>query len=318
MPQPTPESLGSRYQVRAPGMGPAVTKELERSWQASAHYGRRAEVTRTEMVTETGTVRIWFRVIDGQDFTFLPGRFVGIEAKVGAFGYRRSPYCILSQPNAEGTFELLVRVVPDGPLSRYLGELRVGDTINFRGPTGRSMIPKEADTELILLATGVGISPFMSLASTLLAEGFDRPIRLYWGLRLEEDICLVEELEELVRAPGRFSYEISLSRPPPGWTGLRGRLTETVPPLIDSLGNKHFYLVGNGAMNREMFAALSDLGVPKQLVYEEHYFNPKHNPDPRTVEAIKRLFRANDLFSPSSHQEAGGWVVETKLWERRA
>jgi len=299
-------------------MGPAITKELERNWQASAHYGRRAEVTRTEMVTPTGTVRIGFGVVDGEDFTFLPGRFVGIEAKVGAYGYRRSPYCILSPPNAEGTFELLVRVVPDGPLSRYLGELRVGDIINFRGPTGRSMIPKEADTELILLATGVGISPFISLVSTLLGEGFDRPIRLYWGLRLQEDICLVDELEELVRAPGRFSYQISLSRPPSGWTGLRGRLTESVPPLIETLGDKHFYLVGNGAMNREMFAALSDLGVPKQLVYEEHYFNPKHVPDPRTVEAIKRRFRANDLFSPSSHHEAGGWVVETKLWQRRS
>jgi ferredoxin-NADP reductase len=318
LPRRISESLSNRYQARAPGMGPAVTEELERNWKASAHYGRRAEVTRTERVTETGTVRIWFRVIDGEDFSFLPGRFVGIEAKVAGFGYRRSPYCILSRPNDQGTFELLVRVVPDGPLSQYLGELQVGDVISFRGPTGRSMIPKDADTELILLATGVGISPFISLASTLLAEGFDRPIRLFWGLRLQEDICLLDELEELVRTPGRFSYQISLSRPPDGWTGLRGRLTESVPPLIDRLGDKQFYLVGNGAMNREMFAVLSDLGVAKQRVYEEHYFNPKHTPDPRTVEAIKRRFRANDLFSPSSHQAAGGWVVETKLWQRRS
>lgn len=300
-------------------MGPAITAELERNWKASAHYSRRAEVTRTERLTETGTVRLWFRVVDDEEFAFLPGRFVGIEAKVGGLGYRRSPYCILSRPNEERTFELLVRVVPDGPLSCYLGGLQPGDVINFRGPTGRSMIPKEADTELVLLATGVGISPFLSLASTLLADGFDRPIRLYWGLRLEEDVCLVEELEELVRGPGDFSYQISLSRPTEAWRGLRGRLTESVPPLLETLGDKHFYLVGNGAMNREMFAALSDLGVPKHLIYEEHYFNPTHVPDRRTVEAIRRRFTANDLFSPTSHQEAGGWVVETKLsWRRRS
>ncbi len=297
-------------------MGPRITEELERNWKASAHYNRRAEVTKTERLTETGTIRLSFRVVDDDDFGFLPGRFVGIEAKVGGLGYRRSPYCILSPPNDERTFELLIRVVPEGPLSGYLGALREGDVVRFRGPTGRSMIPKEEDTELVLLATGVGISPFVSLVSTLLDQGFERPIRLYWGLRLREDICLVDELEDLVRRSDTFSYQISLSRPPEGWTGLRGRLTESVPPLLETLGGKHFYLVGNGAMNREMFAVLSDLGVPKHLVYEEHYFNLKHTPDPRTLEAIRRRFVANDLFSPTSHQEAGGWIVETKLRHR--
>lgn len=282
------------------------------------HYDRAAVLTAYEPLTSTGTVRLTFDVLDDHPFVFRPGYFVGIRAEVGDLGARRSPYCIISPPDGSRSFQLLVRLVPEGPLSLYLAGLDVGDEINFRGPSGRSMIPRRESRELVLLATGVGIGPLLSLTTHLLSQGFDRPITLYWGLRLEEDICLVDELEELVRAPGRFSYEISLSRPPPGWSGLRGRLTESVPPLIDSLGNKHFYLVGNGAMNREMFAALSDLGVPKQLVYEEHYFNPRHNPDPRTVEAIKRRFRANDLFSPSSHQEAGGWVVETKLWQRRA
>jgi ferredoxin-NADP reductase len=290
-------------------MGPAITEELERNWKASAHYDRRAEVTSVEQLTATGTVRLGFRVIDDQEFTFHPGRFVGIEAMVAGIGYRRSPYCILSPPSAERAFELLVRVVPQGPLSCYLGSLRVGDVISFRGPTGRSMVPKEENTELVLLATGVGISPFVSLTSKLLDEGFERPIRLYWGLRLREDICLLDELDELARRSELFRYQISLSRPPAGWTGLRGRLTESVPPLLETLGDKHFYLVGNGAMNREMFAALSDLGVPKQLVYEEHYFNPKHVPDPATVEVIKGRFVANDLFSPSADQDADSWLT---------
>ena len=318
MPQRIPESLRNRYQARAPGMGPRITEELERNWQSSALYKRRAEVTRTEQLTATGTMRLSFRVTDDEEFTFFPGRFVGIEAKVAGMGYRRSPYCILSPPNDERTFELLVRIVPEGPLSRYLASLKAGDVINFRGPTGRSMLPKEADTELVLLATGVGVSPFVSLVSYFLEKGFDRPVRLYWGLRLQEDICLLDELDDLVRRATSFpfSYQISLSQPPPGWTGLRGRLTESVPPLLETLGGKHFYLVGNGAMNKEMFAALSDAGVPKQLVYQEDYFNGKYVPDPATVETIRRRFVATDLFSPTSHQEAGGWVVETKLGRR--
>lgn len=308
--EPTPRLSGlrSRYQARSPGMGPAITEELERTWEKSSRYDRRAEITRMQRLTPTGTLRILFRVVDDQPFSFKPGRFVGIEAKVPDLGYLRSPYCILSPPSEDRTFELLVRIVPEGPLSCHLATRRPGDVIDFRGPLGRSMVPKEPDTRLVLLATGVGVGPLLSLVSHLADEGFDRLITLYWGLRLAEDICLVDDLDALVARYPRFSYHISLSRPPEGWTGLRGRLSETVPPLLDRLSGTHFYLVGNGAMNREMAAVLSDLGVQKKLIYEEHFFNPKHVPDPRTLEAIRRRFVAHDLFSPLADEEAGSWL----------
>ena len=267
-------------------------------------YRRRAEVAAYESLTATGTVRITFRVVDTQPFAFTPGQFVGIQAEVPKFGVRKSPYCIVSPPNDERTFQLLVRLVPEGPLSYYLASLEVGDVIAFRGPTGRSMVPKEPDTELVLLATGVGVGPFLSLGHHLVSQGFDRPIRLFWGLRLAEDICLVDELEALARRYEGFSYQISLSRPPPHWSGLRGRLTDTVPPLLETLGGKHFYLVGNGAMIEEMATPLSDLGVDKQLIYEEAYFNGRHHAADEVLAEIRSRFVASDLFSPYAHQQA--------------
>jgi ferredoxin-NADP reductase len=277
-------------------------------------YNRLAELVAAEPVTETGTLRLHFRVKDDGPFTFLPGQFVGIQAYLGELGYRRSPYCILSPPREEKTFELLVRIVPEGPLSRYLTSLLPGDVISFRGPTGRTMIPKEPNTELILLATGVGIGPFLSLLRHTLPRGFDRPIRLFWGLRLVDDICLTDELEEVASRYPNVTYHLSLSQPPEGWRDLKGRLTENVPPLLETLGGKHFYLAGNGAMIEEMSAALSDLGVPKQMVYEEHYFNFKHRPDPAFLEQLRGRFVAADLTSPQAHREA----LEQALQGRRA
>lgn len=302
--------LRDRYQARSPGMGPAINDALEHTWEKSTRYDRVARVTSSRPLTETGTIRMAFEVVDDQPFTLEPGQFVGIQALVGDLGYRKSPYCVLSAPNDERSFELLVRVVTDGPLSCYLASLSVGDEITFRGPTGRSMLPKDDETtQLCLLATGVGISPFMSLVEVLSARGFERPIRLYWGLRLVDDICLIDELDDLERRAVDFRYAISLSQPPAKWTGLRGRITESVPPLLEKLGDRHFYLVGNGAMNKQMSGALSDLGVSRHDIYEEHYFNLKYQPDPDTLRELRRRFVANDLFSPVAHQEAGGWLV---------
>jgi ferredoxin-NADP reductase len=270
----------------------------EAAWTRVSRYDRRAEVVAVDWLTGTGTVKVTAEVVDSRPFEYLPGHFVAIEEDVPGAGLRHSPYCIFTPPSAGRTFQMLVRVFPEGLLAQYLSSLSPGDPIHFRGPSGRSMVPKSPDTTLVLLATGVGISPFNSLVRHLLEQGDERPIVLYWGLRLTDDICLVDELGRLAAEHPSFSYRISLSQPPPDWRGLRGRVTESVPPLLETLGGQAFYLSGNGAMCEEMETALSDFGVDRTLIHQERFFNVRHKPDAATLDAIRSRFVANDLFSP--------------------
>ena len=284
----------------------------ERQLRRVDRYDRRAVVTAYETLNANGTVLITFRVTDDQPFEFRPGFFIGIQADVPGVGLRRSPYCIVSSPDPDRTFQLLVRLVPEGPLSYYLASLDEGDEIAFRGPSGRSMAARvdDKDEELVLLATGVGVGPLIPFVEELGQQGFDKPVNLYWGLRMVEDICLRDELDDLVRRYPFFSYQISLTQPPEGWTGLRGRLTETVPPFLTTLSGKRYYMVGNGAMIEEMSTALSDLGVDRHYIYEEVYFNVRHRADPAVVAAIRDRFTASDLFSPHAHIAARLFLPE--------
>ncbi|HEX2024591.1 MAG TPA: FAD-binding oxidoreductase, partial [Acidimicrobiales bacterium] len=252
-------------------------------------------------------------------FEFAPGQFVGVEAEFPGKGFRRSPYCILSDPADAPRFELLVRAVPNGPLSLYLADLEAGDEVVFRGPTGRSMVPRDADRELVLMGTGTGVAPLLSLARRLLADGYPQPISLWWGLRLVDDICLTDELDALATAyPHRFDYAITLSQPPEGWTGLRGRLGESVPPLLPTLGGKRYYLVGNGAMLEEMALGLSDLGVIQQHIYKEPYFDPIHQPDREIVASIRERFVATDLFSAYAARRGSAFDIDRDIEMARA
>ena len=281
----------------------AAAATVAGGWSQKSRYDRRAEVVSATRLTPTGTVRLRFRVADGGPFEHLPGQFVGVEYHVEGVGYARSPYCIFSPPSDDGTFELLVRVVADGPVSRYLGSMQPGELLAFRAPTGRSMVPRDQDRDLVLLATGVGVGPFHSLVSYLADARFERRVTFFWGLRLEEDVCVIDELDGVARRFPNFSYHVSLSQPPHRWRGLRGRLTESVPPLLPALGGNRFYLCGNGAMTEDMATALSDMGAAEEFIYQEHYFNQKHVPDPATLAAIRARFVARDLFSPIAHQE---------------
>lgn len=283
--------------------------DSEVNWGRASRYDRRAEIVGTERLTDTGTVRISFRVTDDQPFGFSPGQWIGLEDEVPGVGPRRSPYCIFSPPSEDRRFELLLRVLPDGPLSQHLASLDRGYPINFRGPLGRPMVPKPPDTELILLATGVGIAPLYSLCRHLMATGERRPMRLYWGLRLTDDICLLDELNEVADGLANFTYQISLSEPPDDWPHLRGRVTESVPPLLEKLGGARFYLSGNGAMVEEMELALCSLGVDRTLIAEERFFNVKHRADRATMEAIMARFVAHDLVPADTNLRTRVWRV---------
>ncbi|MFN2606372.1 MAG: FAD-binding oxidoreductase [Acidimicrobiales bacterium] len=289
----------------------AAGEVLDGHWGASARYDRMAEVTDARRLTSTGTVWLAFQVVDHQPFSFLPGQYVGIEHRLPNGARRRSPYCIMPAPAPDGRFELVVRVVPDGPVSRYLGGLVPGDRIVFRGPLGPSMVPHDGDRDLVLMATGVGVGPFLSLARHLLESGFERRITLFWGLREEADVCLTDRLDQLAADHPGFGYRISLSQPPPGWGGLVGRLTESVPAALERLGTTRFYLCGNGAMTEELRLALSDLGVSERFLYTEPYFNRRHRPDPEVLAGIRSRFVACDLFSPQAHRAQRGLALDS-------
>lgn len=288
---------------------PATDAQL--TWTEVSRYDRKAVVVGTEWLTTTGTVRIAFQIIDDHPFDFSAGQWLALEDEVPGVGPRRSPYCIYSPPSDDGRFDLLIRVLPDGPLSQHLASLEIGYPINFRGPRGRPILPKAHDENLVMLATGVGIAPLYSLLGYLMRVGETRPVRLYWGLRLTDDICLIDELDELVAGLADFSYAISLSQPPPDWAQLRGRLTETVPALVPKLGGTRFYLCGNGAMVEEIEMAIVSLGVDRTSIFEEKFFNLKHLPERSTMEAIRARFVADDLTTANSR-------LRTQVWRASA
>ncbi len=276
----------------------------DRMWERESRFGRRAEVVAVDRLTVTGTVKIRARVTDDGPFDYRPGQFIAIQEDVPGVGLQRSPYCMFLPPSDDRTFEMLIRVFPEGPLSHHLASMPPGTPLHFRGPSGRTMLPKDEDSELVMLATGVGISPLHSVIRHLAAVGDPRPIRLFWGLRLVEDVCLTDELDALAARHPNFTYAITLSQPPAGWAGLRGRLTESVPPLLETLGGKRFYLSGNGAMCEEMEIALSDMGVDRSFIRQERFFNVHHRADQAVIDAIVKRFVANDLFSPYAEQQA--------------
>ncbi len=176
--------------------------------------------------------------------------------------------------------ELTVRDKPGGFVAPYLlHEVQVGDELETTGPQGSFYHEPLTDgDELVFLAGGSGITPFMSIIRDAFGAGAETaPLRihLFYGSRVPEDVIYGDELAELAAAHANFDYTLAISEPPPGYEGVSGFLNaDLIRERVGSVAGKTFYICGPNVMYDFCLAALTELGVPAHKIKRELYGPP--------------------------------------------
>lgn len=176
-----------------------------------------------------------------------------------------------------------MRDKPGGFVAPYLfHELKVGDELETTGPVGNFYYEPLIDgDDLVFLAGGSGITPFISMIRDLLTprpEPAGKPvlqIHLLYGSRTPDDVIYGDELAQLAAQHPNFRYTLVISEPPPGYTGLTGLLdARLIREQIGDVTGKTFYLCGPQVMYDFCLAALHELGVPEYKIRRELYGPP--------------------------------------------
>jgi ferredoxin-NADP reductase len=213
-----------------------------------------------------------YRLEAEEPLGFRPGQFISL--KVGADGdgnpILRS-YSLASSPGVR-ELALIVKIVPGGTASSWFAARAVGDRVSFTGPMGFFVLELQHAGDLVFGATGVGIAPVLPMLDEALARNELGRIHLFWGNRDREDLFWLEELQR--RRSQRFSYDIYLSRATPEWDGARGRITAGLLDAAPNFSHPTFYLVGNGAMVRDVKTQLVARGFDrKRQIRNEVFFD---------------------------------------------
>jgi ferredoxin-NADP reductase len=204
--------------------------------------------------------------------SFVAGQYVQIRTMDARIPPR--PYSIASAPGARD-LELLVARVDGGSLSPRLFELPTGSRLFVGTPAGRFRLERDDPRDHLLVATGSGIAPLLSMATELGTRPRPpRTIALH-GVRIEEELAGRAVLE---RFDGTWlRYRPSLSRPwdPACWGGLTGRVDGHLPDLLVSHGfaadRTVAYLCGNPTMVAACEARLLALGFPAASIHMEAF-----------------------------------------------
>ncbi|MBV4452631.1 MULTISPECIES: anthranilate 1,2-dioxygenase electron transfer component AntC [Pseudomonas] len=200
-----------------------------------------------------------------QALDFLPGQYARLSVP-GTQSWRA--YSFANRPGHQ--LQFLIRLLPDGVMSNYIRErCQVGDELVMEAPLGAFYL-RHVGRPLVLVAGGTGLSALLGMLDELAANGCDRPVHLYYGVRGAEDLCETARIQGYATKIAGFRYTEVLSAPSEGWPGKRGYLTEhfDLAPLRD--GPADMYVCGPPPMVESIQQWLADQALDGvQLYYEK-------------------------------------------------
>ena len=172
----------------------------------------------------------------------------------------RRAYSIASSPAVRTHVELFITLVPEGRLTPKLFALPVGGRL-FLAPeiSGHfTMDDAPPDKNIIVISTGTGLAPFISMMRTFRGKNRWRKFVVIHGARHSPDLGYAEELTRASKEDPSVQYISAVTREPENspWKGLRGRVTTLIEPekykqlTGDDLlpENSEVYLCGNPDM----------------------------------------------------------------------
>ncbi|BDM73521.1 phenylacetic acid degradation protein [Streptomyces nigrescens] len=242
-------------------------------------------------------------------FRHTPGQHIALRRTVDGQETRRT-YSICTPATDEPVLRVGIRHVEDGAFSTYaLKELAVGDTVEVMAPAGRFVLAPRPG-HFVGIVGGSGITPVLSIATTLLAQQPDARFCLIRSDRTAASTMFLEEVADLKdRYPDRFQLIHTLSREEQQAGLPSGRLDEDrlrtlLPALLKTDAIDGWYLCGPYGLVQGAERALRALGVPRNRIHEEIFHVDNGAP---TAPAAKAP--AHSTVTATLDGRSGTWPV---------
>ena len=198
---------------------------------------------------------------------YRPGQHMDLILPDGA---HRS-FSMASPPKANEV-DFHIRRIPGGRFTgTTLDALQPGDMVEVEIPLGTFRYHEEDYREILMVATGTGISPLKSMLHALMDDPDCPPVSLYWGGRTAEDLYLHDEIASWGKRLYEFRYRPVLSRADPGEGGHRGHVQDAVTRDVGDLSAHSIYLCGSPAMIHDAKAAFLAMGASVDHMYADGF-----------------------------------------------
>ncbi|HWK33808.1 MAG TPA: molybdopterin dinucleotide binding domain-containing protein, partial [Hyphomicrobium sp.] len=225
-------------------------------------------VVRSRSEEADGIVTLDLIPLDGSTVpAFHPGQHITVRIAHAVRSYS------LSSGAQDSPRGYQITVKRDGEVSRIINDdVRAGDVIEARAPAGHFVIPRQNEFPVVLVAAGIGITPFISYLRSLTGSPDEPRVVLHYCDRDQAQRAFTEELSAIEKRLSNLSVVHHLTRPRSGDLHDRaGRVgaDDISGDLIDA--RARFYLCGPVPMMESLTRGLLARGVMRFEIFKEQF-----------------------------------------------
>jgi ferredoxin-NADP reductase len=152
--------------------------------------------------------------------------------------------------------------------------MRPGSPILAAQLAGDFTLPRDPAQKVVMIAGGIGITPFRSMIKHLVDTHQRRSVRLIYAARRVNEFVYRDVLEDAARQIGLKTYYTltDTKRLPPDWRGLAGHIdSRLIRRMIPDYAECLFYISGPNVMVNEVKGALLEAGVPRDRIHLDYF-----------------------------------------------
>jgi ferredoxin-NADP reductase len=203
------------------------------------------------------------------ELTYKPGQYFFITIRQGNKELTHH-FSFSSSPTENEHFEFTKKLT-DHEYSLALKTAKIGDWARIDAPHGQFTFEGEY-SKIVLLAGGIGITPFISIIKNARDKHLEAKITLFYGCRTENDIAFREELERMQSENMNFKMICVINQPVSEWKGETGIITaDMIRKTLPDYKENVFYTCGPPPMVKAMETTIESLGLPKNQMKQEYF-----------------------------------------------
>jgi ferredoxin-NADP reductase len=192
---------------------------------------------------------------------FLPGQYLELEVphrKPDARGTRRE-FSIVSAPEDLPSIRIAFRegTGPQSSYKRALAAQSVGDTLAVTGVWGDFLLPRNPDSRILLVAAGIGVTPFVSQLRHLQSTGAQRDIVLVYVASQASELAYRSEIED-AGIPVLVFTRDEPADVPANWVWAGGTRIDAAAlhEYVPDLRERHVFVSGPAALIADLAPAI--------------------------------------------------------------
>ncbi|SES63442.1 Ferredoxin-NADP reductase [Natronincola peptidivorans] len=203
---------------------------------------------------------------------FRSGQYLSFNFNIEGSTVTR-PYSISSSPDKtlEGCYEITVKRDEGGFVSNYIWDnWSIGTKVSCSGPEGYFYYDNLRDKRnLVALAGGCGITPFRSMAQSIIDGTLDINLTIFYGSNSKEDIIFYDELNAIENESNGKIHVIHVLAQEELEGFEKGFITKELLEKRVNINDSSFFICGPQAMYNFVSGELGKLKLRRKFVRRE-------------------------------------------------